>query len=127
MHSSRMCTSRSSSRLMAWGRGCLPQCMLGYPPSPQVWAWRPPRCGLETPQVWAWKPLRVWAWRPPPCQTPQLPPWCGPGNPPSPGQTPQLPQWVWAWRPAMHAEIPSPRGQKPAMHAGIPPPCEQND
>ena len=54
MHSSRMHTACSSSG--PWGG--LPQCMLGYPPSPQVWAWRPP-------QVWAWRPLWVWAWRPP--------------------------------------------------------------
>ena len=33
MHSSRMRTVRSSSRL-SWG-GCLPQCMLGYQPTPQ--------------------------------------------------------------------------------------------
>ena len=53
MHSSRMHTTHSSSRLL----GGLPQCMLGCPP--WVWAWRPPRCGPGTP---------------PPGQTPQLPP-----------------------------------------------------
>ena len=43
MHSSRMRTTRGSSR-----RGCLPQCMLGYTPPPQVWAWRPPGCDRQT-------------------------------------------------------------------------------
>ena len=47
MHSSRMCTAHSSSRLL----GGLPQCMLGYPPA---WAWR-------SPQVWACRPPWVWA------------------------------------------------------------------
>ena len=69
MHSSRMSTAHSSSRLL--GRGvCLSACW----DTPWVWAWRPPlRCGpgdppgvgLETPQVW-----------------PGDPPGCGPGYPP---------------------------------------------
>ena len=50
MHSSRMRTVHSSSRLPG-GRG-MPQCMLGYThpgPGPgQPWAWKPP-------QAWAWK------------------------------------------------------------------------
>ena len=54
MHSSRMSTAHSSSRLL--GRGvCLSACW----DTPWVWAWRPP------PQVWAWRPPR-----------------CGPGDPP---------------------------------------------
>ena len=65
----------------AAGVGCLPQCMLGYPPG--VGLETPPG---QTPQCLPW----VWAWRPPP------------------GQTPQLPHWVWAWRPARHAGIPPP-------------------
>ena len=111
MHSSRMRTARSSSRLLGGG-ACLPQCMLGYTPTrcgpgdiPQLWAWRPPGCGpgdplpgqipstspmgvgLETPQA---RPLNF----PPGCgpgdplgQTPQLPPGCGPGDPSSPDPT----------------------------------------
>ena len=77
MHSSRMRTARSSSRLL--GGGCLPQCMMGYPP------------GLDTPQVWAWRPSPiqpdpstspwVWVWRPS-CPAPQLPPGCEPGDTP---------------------------------------------
>ena len=54
MHSSRMRTARSSSRLV----GGLPQCMLGNLP-PQVLAWRPPALGvgLETPPpMWASRP-----------------------------------------------------------------------
>ena len=46
MHSSRMGTARSSSRLL-WEGGGLPQCMLGLE-TPQVWAWRSPLgVGLE--------------------------------------------------------------------------------
>ena len=50
MHSSRMRTARSSSRLL-WG--CLPQCMLGYPPEcgpgdPLGVGLRPPRPGPST-------------------------------------------------------------------------------
>ena len=81
MHSSRMCTTCSSSH-----QGGLPQCMLGY--TPWVWAWRPLGVGLETPKVWASRPL-VWAWRPPGVDL----------------QTPQ----VWTWRPPRHGpvELPS--------------------
>ena len=61
MHSNRMRTAHSSNHLL--GRGCLPQCMLGYPLG----------VGLEIPPA---RPLN-------------FPPGCGPGD--SPGQTPQLP------------------------------------
>ena len=88
MHSSRMRSARSSSRLLGGG-ACLPQCMLGYTPHrcgpgdiPQVWAWRPPGCGPGDPPM------------PNPLNFPYG---CGPGD--HPGQTPQLPPWVWAWRP----------------------------
>ena len=73
MHSSRMRTACSSSRLLGGG-GCLLQCMLGYTyphppgpghPSPQYGPGHlPPGVGLETPQAWAWRP-----------------PGCGPGDP----------------------------------------------
>ena len=53
MHSSRMRTSRGSSR--PWGAVCLSACLE-----------TPPVVGLETP----------------PGQIPQLPPGCGPGDPP---------------------------------------------
>ena len=59
------------------GRGCLPQCMLGYTPRPGPGD--PPGCGPG-------EPPRVWAWRTPP--------------PPS-SQTPQPPPRVWAWRPPL--------------------------
>ena len=68
MHSSRMCTARSSSRLL----GGLPQCMLGYPPGVGL---ETPLCvGLETPGCGPGDPPRpdpstspcVWAWNPPP-------------------------------------------------------------
>ena len=89
MHSSRIRTAHSSSHLLEGGSVCLSAC---WDTSPQVWAWRPP-------QVWAWRPPQVWAWRPlwpdpptsplgvglempPPQPDPQLPPRCGPGDPP---------------------------------------------
>ena len=56
MHSIRIRTASSSSRLL--GGGCLPQCMLGYPLG----------VGLEIPQA---RPLN-------------FPPGCGPGDPPVP-------------------------------------------
>ena len=47
MHSSRMRTARTSNRV--GGGGCLPQCMLGYPP---VWEWRPARhAGIPPPPL----------------------------------------------------------------------------
>ena len=65
MHSSRMCTTHSSSCLLGGG---LPQCMLGH--SPRCGSGdHPPGVGLETPQVWAWRPS--------PSQTPQPPPGVG--------------------------------------------------
>ena len=66
MHSSRMRTARSSSRL--WREG-LPQCMLGYT-----------RLGLDTPLTLDHPPgvgLDT-----PPVQTPNLPPGPGPRHPP---------------------------------------------
>ena len=79
MHSSKIRTTRSSSRLPG---GCLPQCMLGYPP--RCGPGDPPGCepgdsppgvGLETPQCEPGDtPPWVWAWRPPTR--------CGPGDPP---------------------------------------------
>ena len=83
MHSSRMCTTCSSSR-----QGGLPQCMLGY--THWVWAWRPPGLGLKTPQVWACRPL-LWAWRPP---------GVGLQSPPPPN--------VWAWRAPRHGPVEPP-------------------
>ena len=61
MHSSRMRTARSSSRLLPGGV-CLSAC---WDTSPR--AWRPPG---QTPQHPPW----VWAWRLP-HQTRQQPPW----------------------------------------------------
>ena len=91
MHSSKMCTTRSSS---SWGG--LPQCIPGY---------TPPGCGPgDTPQVWARRPPKGVGLEIPPGCEPGDPPRCGPGDPP--GQTPQLPPWVWAWKPARHAGIP---------------------
>ena len=82
MHSSRMRTDRSSSRM--GGEGVSAPVHAGIPP--WVWTWIPPRygpgdhlgVGLETPQT---RPLN-------------FPPGCGPGDPPD--QTPQLAPWVWA-------------------------------
>ena len=62
MHSSRMRTACSSSRLL--GGGVSASVHAGIPP--------PLGVGLETPWVWAWRTPWVWAWRPP---------WCGPGAP----------------------------------------------
>ena len=112
MHSSRMRTARSSSRLPG---GCLPQCMLGYPSG--CGPGNPPGCGPgDPPQVWAWRhtppgfgpgdppqarplnfPLGCGPGDTPPGFGPGDPPRCGPGDPP-PGQTPQLSPWVWAWK-----------------------------
>ena len=144
MHSSRIRTVRSSSRLL--GREGLPQWMLGLPlppgvglatpwefvwrppsrpdpsispPAPWVWAWRPPGVGLETPlqdRTLNFPPW-VWAWRPPPKPDPSTSPLVVGLETPSPGQTPQFP--------------PAPTSQtirlppwvwawRPARHAGIP-------
>ena len=133
MHSSRMRTARSSSRLL--GGGGSASVHVGIPPgvgleTPLVWAWRPPCVGLETPLGVAWRPSGCGPGDPPD-HTPQ-PPSLGYG--PREGQTPQLPPWECGpgdlqgmlgyhpWRLARHAGIP------PAVYAGIPPPpCEQND
>ena len=84
MHSSRMHATHSSSHQPG---GCLPQCMLGYPPGYEPGD--PPNCGpgahlgvgLETPQVWAWRPPQVWAWRSPQCGPGDHPPGMGLENP----------------------------------------------
>ena len=96
MHSSRMCTTCSSSSLLEGV--CLSAC---WDTSPRCGPGDPPGCGPGDPLVWAWIPpdvglgiCQVWAWRPPGCQldTPSVglepprhgpgdPPWCGPGNP----------------------------------------------
>ena len=84
MHSSRMRTARSSSRV--GGEVVSAPVHAGIPP--WVWAWIPPRYGPGDPLgVGLETPLGVGL------ETP-------------PGQTPQLPPWVWAWRPARHAGIP---------------------
>ena len=73
MHSSRMRTARSSSRLL--GGVCLITC----------WDTSPPITGCGPGD-------------PPPARPLNLPLGCGPKDPP--GQTPQPPPpWVWAWRP----------------------------
>ena len=80
MHSSRMHTACSRSRLL--GGVCLSACWDIH--TPLVWVWRPPSLGvgLETPLA---RPLNfppwVWAWRPP-CRPLNFPPGCGPGDPP---------------------------------------------
>ena len=63
MHSSRMRTTRSSSRQP----GGLPQCMLGYTLTPMgVGLETPPGVGLEaSPGCGPRTPPPVWAWRPP--------------------------------------------------------------
>ena len=105
MHSSRMRTARSSSRLL--GEGVSASVHAGIHTRPRVWAWRPSLgVGLETPPSVSLDPW-VWDLRPPPSQTPQLPHWVWAWRPLPPGQTPQPPPWVWAWRPARHAGIPS--------------------
>ena len=106
MHSSRMRTARSSSRLL----GGLPQCILGYSPS-GLGLETPLGVGLETPWLWDWTPLGVDLDPPgcgpgeplgcgpgdPPARPLNLPPRCGPGDfhQPDPSTSP----WVWAWRP----------------------------
>ena len=87
MHSNRMGTACSSSRLLG---GCLPQCMLGY--FPGCGSRDPPPCvALGTLWVWAWRPSTCGSGDPPgvgletPPPTPQarllnFPPGCGPGD-----------------------------------------------
>ena len=67
MHSSRMHTARSSSRML--GGGCLPQCMLGYPPG----------VCLEIPQVFAWRPT-LGVGDPAQARPLNFHPGCGPGD-----------------------------------------------
>ena len=83
MHSSRMCTERSSSCLQ-WGV-CLSACW-DTPPPP------PPWCGIGEPPWCEPKAPPDVGLEPPPCQTPQLPP------------------WVWAWRPPMARPLKFPPG-----------------
>ena len=93
------------------GRGCLPQCMLGYTPL-GMGLKTPPWCGPGDP----------------PSQTLNLPPGCGPGDPPpvrplnlpsgcGPGDLQGMLGYppVWAWRP--------PSGQTPQL----PPMCGPGD
>ena len=88
MHSSRMRTARSSSRLLG---DRLPQCMLGYTPQglgldtpPELWA-TPPGLGLDPPGVGLDTPLGVGldtpihvGLDPPPQPDPKPPPGSGP-------------------------------------------------
>ena len=93
MRSSRMCTARSSSRLLGGGSASVhagihtPGC--GPGDAPWVWDWRPPspQCrpgdpplgvGLETPHPGM-------GLETPPRPDPSTSPGCGPGDPP--GQT----------------------------------------
>ena len=59
MHSSRMHTARSSSRLLEWGGwgACLSACWDTHH-LPGCGPGDPPGVGLETPSVWAWRPPR---------------------------------------------------------------------
>ena len=93
MHSSRMRTARSSSRLLG-GRVCLSACWdthrpgVGLETSPSCGPGDPLGVGLETPP--RPDPLNFpYGCGPedPPGQTPQLPPGCGPGDPSSPDPT----------------------------------------
>ena len=107
MHSSRMRTARSSSRLLGGGEVCLGACWdtplgVGLEPTHQVWAWNPPHPG----------------------QTPQLPPQCGPGDSPvcGPGDPPGVglettTLLVWAWK------LPPPQ----ARPLNFPPGCGPGD
>ena len=81
MHSSRMHTIRSSSRLL----GGLPQCILGYAP---LGLEMPPGLSLENSDPTSQTPW-VWAWRPHPARPPNLLPGYGPGDPPA--RPPNLP------------------------------------
>ena len=128
MHYSRMCTAEA---VAIQGGG--PASVHAGIHTPQVWAWRPPRCGPgdppgcgpgdPPPQVCPWRPPspRVWTWRPssPGVDLETLPPpGCGPGDPLA--RPLNFPSGCWPgdppWRPARHVVIP------PARHAGIPTP-----
>ena len=90
MHSSRMGTARSSSRLLGavWFSACWD------PPPPGVGLETTPLgVGLKTPNQTPFFAPGAWAWRPPnpptspgcgPGDPPNLPPGCGPGDPPQP-------------------------------------------
>ena len=109
IHSSRMRTVCSSSRLQGggvsasvhagkhihplWGLDTPSLGLgLGLKTPSQAWAWTPPRADpwawAYTPLVWAWNPPRAWTWKPPPRPGPghlpgQTPaPGHGPGHPP---------------------------------------------
>ena len=79
MHSSRMCTVRSSSRLLG---ECLPQCMLGYTP--------PLGLGLDTPSPGLGLDIPLGRHTPRP--GPGHPPGSGPGHPPGLGL--DIPPWT---------------------------------
>ena len=86
MHSSRMCTTRSSSR---WGEGSLPQCMLGYTP-PGCGPGDPPWPDPSTsPMGVGLEPARHTGIPSPPRCGPGDPPGCEPGDPqPDPSTSP---------------------------------------
>ena len=71
MHSSRMRTVRSSSRLPGGGV-CLSACWDTHPRAwawawtpPCAWAWTPPWADTPPPRAWAWTPLgRPPGWTP---------------------------------------------------------------
>ena len=139
MHSSRMCTARSSSRHGGLHTPHPPPEQT--PPSPSPKEQVPPGPGTPSPK--ADTPRAGNSLARSPSTSPlgvtldQVPLnftlGCGSGAPqPDP---PKLRPWVWAWKPARHAGIPPPSwrpaarhvGIPPAMHAGIapPPPCGQ--
>ena len=100
MHSSRMRTAHSSSH----PGGCLPQCMLGYPPS--VGLETPTGVGLENPSpVWAWRTQLGVGLETPLARPLNFPPGCGPGDLQGMLGYPTHPRDL----PARHAGIPSPR------------------
>ena len=94
--------------------------------TPQVWAWRPPRCGpgdslgvgLET-SPWPDTSTSSHGYGPrdsPLARPLNFPPWCGPGDPPGDLQG------------MLGYHHPSPPRRPAARHAGIPPPsCGQTD
>ena len=119
MHSSRMCTVRSSSHLLHEGGGSASVHAGIHPPHLSLDS--PTGLGLEIPLA-----------RPPtspPGMDPKnplarplnLPPKYGSGDPPA--RTPQPPPWVWAWRPPWPYLSTSPLG----MGQETTPPLEQND
>ena len=100
MHSSRMRTARSSSRLL--GEGVSASMHAGIH-TPWVWDWRTPPG--QSPQL----PLPPGCGHgdlPPPARPLNLLPGCGPGDPLA--RPLNLSPWVWAWRPARRTGIPPP-------------------